>query len=93
MLALTLAKNGVPVRIIEKEATFHDGQRGAGLQPRTLELYHFLGILPDIMKNGGPVLKRYIYEMPGGRTPLKLLDLSLHSEPTPSIPFVSTAKN
>lgn len=32
MLALALRKNGVPVRIIDKEATFHNGSRGAGIQ-------------------------------------------------------------
>ena len=30
--ALTLVKNGVPVRIIEKDAQHHIGSRGPGLQ-------------------------------------------------------------
>lgn len=32
VLALTLVKNGVTVRVIEKNATFHNTQRGAGIQ-------------------------------------------------------------
>lgn len=31
VLALTLVKNGVKVRIIEKEAGTHKGQRGTGI--------------------------------------------------------------
>ncbi|KAE9395830.1 hypothetical protein BT96DRAFT_137215 [Gymnopus androsaceus JB14] len=31
-LALSLLRNGISVRIIEKRATFHPGERGAGLQ-------------------------------------------------------------
>ncbi|KAJ3832462.1 monooxygenase [Lentinula raphanica] len=47
-LALLLLQNGLTVRIIEKQSRFHPGERGSGIQPRTLELYKFLGILPDI---------------------------------------------
>ena len=32
--ALALVKNGVPVRIIEKDAQHHVGSRGPGLQVR-----------------------------------------------------------
>ena len=31
-MALALSRNGIKVRIIEKESTFHVGSRGAGLQ-------------------------------------------------------------
>ncbi|KII93072.1 hypothetical protein PLICRDRAFT_100588, partial [Plicaturopsis crispa FD-325 SS-3] len=34
--ALTLAQNGVPVRIIEKHAQYPIGQRGAGIMARTV---------------------------------------------------------
>lgn len=30
--ALTLAQNGIPVRIIDKDAVFHTGSRGFGVQ-------------------------------------------------------------
>lgn len=89
VLALTLAKNGVPVRIIEKDLKFHTGQRGAGLQPRTLELYSFLGVLPDILEGGSLLVKRCIYEMPEGRNPVKTFDISPYEDPTPDVPYVS----
>ncbi|KAA1471043.1 hypothetical protein DENSPDRAFT_818920 [Dentipellis sp. KUC8613] len=54
--ALTLAKNGVSVRIIEKLPKFPVGQRGAGIMARTLEVYHFLGVVDDIKKRGTPTL-------------------------------------
>lgn len=81
------------MRIIEKDSVFHVGQRGAGLTPRTLELYNFLGVLPDIMKNGSAVFTHCIYELPGGRKPLKIFDMSPHEDPTPSVPYVSSAND
>ncbi|EEB99932.1 hypothetical protein MPER_00256, partial [Moniliophthora perniciosa FA553] len=47
-LALLLLRNGVPVRVIDVRSDFNVGFRGAGIQPRTLELYKLLGILSDI---------------------------------------------
>ncbi|EEB99794.1 hypothetical protein MPER_00434, partial [Moniliophthora perniciosa FA553] len=49
-LALLLLRNNIPVRIIDKRSNFNVGQRGAGFQPRTLELYKLLGILPEVEK-------------------------------------------
>ncbi|KAA1469139.1 hypothetical protein DENSPDRAFT_560720 [Dentipellis sp. KUC8613] len=50
--ALTLAQNGIPVRIIERLPEHLVGQRGAGIMPRVLEVYYFLGIQDDIKKIG-----------------------------------------
>ncbi|EIW82592.1 hypothetical protein CONPUDRAFT_163721 [Coniophora puteana RWD-64-598 SS2] len=41
--ALVLLRNGVPVRLIEKNDFLHPGSRGSGIQPRTMELLHQLG--------------------------------------------------
>ena len=89
MLALTLAKNGIPVRIIEKDSQYHVGQRGSGLQPRTLELFRFLGVVDDIVNGGRRLVKRCIYEMPDGRKPARIFDMAPWEEPTPSVPYVS----
>ena len=91
LLALTLAKNGVPVRIIDKDATLHVGERGAGIQPRTLEIYNYLGMLPEYISNGALMAPRCVYEMPGGVKPIKVFDMAPYQEPTPSVPFVSTS--
>ncbi|CCL99757.1 uncharacterized protein FIBRA_01779 [Fibroporia radiculosa] len=86
ILALTLAKNGVPVRIVEKDAAFHVGQRGVGVQPRTLEIYQFLGALPDVKANGIPVLPFRAYKIGGGDDCVKTFYMSPPTEPTPAIP-------
>ncbi|KAJ3518626.1 hypothetical protein NM688_g9412 [Phlebia brevispora] len=85
--ALTLTKNGVPVRIIERDPKFHYGQRGSALMPRTLEVYNFLGVLADCTKTGNHPFKRCIYEMPEGRKPMKIFEMFTYEDPTPSVPF------
>ncbi|TFY80920.1 hypothetical protein EWM64_g3088 [Hericium alpestre] len=50
--ALTLRKNGVPVRIVERLKEFNGGVRGPGIQPRTQELLSFLGVLDDVSAIG-----------------------------------------
>lgn len=87
--ALFLAKNGVPVRIIERDSEFHCGQRGSALMPRTLEMYNFLGVLPDIMNEGMRPLPRCMYGMPEGRVPVKIFEMLPWIESTPDVPFVS----
>ena len=76
------------MRIIDKDATFHIGHRGSGIQPRTLEIYNYLGILPDFLQKGSLHVPRCIYEMPGGRKPIKIVDIAAHEDPRPSTPFV-----
>ncbi|PCH35544.1 monooxygenase [Wolfiporia cocos MD-104 SS10] len=86
VVALTLAKNEVPFRIIEKNQQFHTAQRGAGLQPRTLEIYHFLGIVSDVVARAS-YLKQLVLYKPGGVEPLKTVDTIPFAEPTPSNPY------
>jgi 2-polyprenyl-6-methoxyphenol hydroxylase-like FAD-dependent oxidoreductase len=108
VLALTLAMNGIPLRIIDKELTFRVGAKGAGMmvsglihlipsnscadipnQPRAIELYQFLGILPDIQALTRPPKPMRFYAPPEGVKPLKTWYLCPYTEPTPSHPFVS----
>ena len=89
VLALTLAKNGIPVRIIEKDSKFHEGERGAGTQPRTLEVYNYLGVAEDILEKGLSVKKMNVYKLPEGKEILKSFPLAQVYLPTPSVPFVS----
>ncbi|OBZ66867.1 Pentachlorophenol 4-monooxygenase [Grifola frondosa] len=86
--ALTLLKNGVPVRVITNDPEHRAvGQRGSGVFPRTLELYNLLGILPDVLDGGMSVPPMRIYKLPGGVEPIKTFQLSPHMDPTPSIPY------
>ena len=86
--ALTLCKNGIPVRIIEKDAQHHVGQRGAGLMPRTLEVYRMLGVADDILKIGAPFPHHCVYEWPEGRKVVKTFEMLPWADPTPTVPYV-----
>ncbi|KAI0691497.1 monooxygenase [Cytidiella melzeri] len=86
ILALALRQNNIPVRIIEKDVIFHRGQRGSGIQPRSLELFNSLGSLDDIMKEGIPPVQVAIYE-PNGKDIAKKQTMVEIAEPTPDVPF------
>ncbi|KAH9829717.1 monooxygenase [Rhodofomes roseus] len=90
VLALALVKNGVKVRIIDKEPFYRPGQRGAGIQPRTLEIFNYLGVLDDMRAKGiiAPTQRR-VYKLPGGVEPLKTVNMLQYDEPTPSTPIIA----
>ncbi|KAL4266482.1 Rifampicin monooxygenase-like protein [Pleurotus pulmonarius] len=88
VLALSLAKQGVNVRIIEKEPKPNVGQRGAAIQPRTLEMHHFLGVLPDILEIASPAPLMRAYPV-GTPIPSKTFDI-LRKNVDPSDPFPIT---
>ncbi|KAJ7846062.1 FAD binding domain-containing protein [Mycena olivaceomarginata] len=85
ILALILLKNGVSVRIIDKEVKHRIGSRGSGVQPRTLELYDILDILPDILAAGEPTPPMATYA-PGEIKPTKTVRLSEPLERSPDMP-------
>ncbi|KAF7977100.1 hypothetical protein HWV62_4691 [Athelia sp. TMB] len=84
--ALALLQNGISVRVVEKNVDAHVGQRGAGIQPRTLEVFRLLGVLPDFQKWGahGPPMQAYEF---GGAEPLKTWEAAPLLEPTPDRPY------
>ncbi|KAJ3822114.1 FAD binding domain-containing protein [Lentinula raphanica] len=67
--ALILLRNGLTVRIITKETEFRTGYRGPGIQPRTLELYRFLGVLDDIWQGSGSHQTIHQYTSPDNGEP------------------------
>ncbi|TFY76138.1 hypothetical protein EWM64_g7872 [Hericium alpestre] len=81
--ALTLAQNGVDVRVIEKLPHFPIGQRGAGIMPRSLEIYRYLGVMDDIKKAGSYIHEWLEYE--NGK-PVKQFAVTSYREPTPIYP-------
>ncbi|KAL4243826.1 hypothetical protein ABKN59_011512 [Abortiporus biennis] len=87
VLALTLTQNGIPIRIIEKRSEFHESQRGAGIQVRSLELYNFLCVYNDIKAGSIPLLPICTYKLPGGREAASLNALAPTVDATPDIPF------
>ncbi|EIW77934.1 monooxygenase [Coniophora puteana RWD-64-598 SS2] len=58
--ALSLLRNGIPVRIIEKDPHSRLGQRGPGLMPRTLEIFDYLNV-PEVYQTSSefPNIKNY----------------------------------
>ncbi|EED83917.1 hypothetical monooxygenase [Postia placenta Mad-698-R] len=87
-LALSLVQHGVQVRIIDRDQQFHIGQRGAGIQPRTLEAWNLLGVLPDILSKSMGLLPMRFYKLPGGVEPAKTIDLITPEDPTPDTPYI-----
>ncbi|KAF8185933.1 FAD binding domain-containing protein [Mycena galopus ATCC 62051] len=85
ILALILLQNGVSVRIIDKELKHRIGSKGATVQPRTLELYDILGVLPNIMKAGEPIPPMAKYER-GQIKPSEIVKIAENVEPTPDTP-------
>ncbi|KAK0466821.1 uncharacterized protein EV420DRAFT_1635862 [Desarmillaria tabescens] len=83
-LALALLQNGLSVRIIDKCETHKIGQKGCGIQPRILELYKFMDVLPDIQKKGGFV-PPVVHYLPNGET--KTINMVRKSEDTPDKPY------
>ncbi|KAG2125959.1 FAD binding domain-containing protein [Suillus clintonianus] len=85
--ALTLLQNGIPVRIVDKDPNPRIGQRGPGMQPRSLELFNFLNV-PEVHDLGKrpPIIRSY---KPGTLEILSESSFSPYMEPTPAIPFTS----
>ncbi|KAG6916124.1 hypothetical protein DXG01_008355 [Tephrocybe rancida] len=85
--ALSLIRNGVSVRIIEKSTEPRLGQRGAGIMPRSLELFNNLGCADEIMKLAVPPPPTRRYELPNGTQIMEEFDISPHVDSTSSCPY------
>ncbi|KAI5999461.1 FAD binding domain-containing protein [Pisolithus marmoratus] len=83
--ALTLARNNVPVRIIEKEPQHRRGQRGAGIHPRSFEVFHFLHV-PEIHERA-TFFPRLQEHNKGSLEALNTFAMAPYTEPTPAIPY------
>ncbi|KAK0214928.1 FAD binding domain-containing protein [Armillaria fumosa] len=83
-LAFALRQNGMSVRVIDKGETHKIGQKGCGSQPRILELYKFMGVLPVIQNRGGSVVP-FIHHLSNGET--KTINMAAKREPTPDKPY------
>ncbi|KAJ6603608.1 hypothetical protein DFH09DRAFT_1459228 [Mycena vulgaris] len=90
VLALILLKNGVRVRIIDKERTHRVGSRGADIIPRTLELCATLGVLDDILKDALEILPTVAYDF-GELVPKSTTRLLKYQEPTLDVPHSNGA--
>lgn len=57
MLAIELARRGIRVRVVEKASGPSKASRAKGLQPRTLELFHRLGLADAVLASGGQTVR------------------------------------
>ncbi|KAF9568778.1 monooxygenase [Agrocybe pediades] len=89
ILALSLLRNGVPVRVIEKSTTNRIGQRGAGLMPRTFEAFESLGILDQVVRRAATIKPFCVYKMPEGVEVLREFNQAPYVEPTPAQPYLN----
>lgn len=89
--ALSLLLNGVPVRIVERDTAHHAGTRGGGIQPRTLEVEHFLGVFPQIeaIALSNPLMR--VYDAKDPHRVAKEAEFLQKVAPTPDFPIVRFA--
>ena len=85
-LACELARRGVGFRIVDKAPAYFAGSRGKGLQPRSLEVFHDLGVVEKILENGRFHLPFRFYD---GATVLGDHDMHDSRYPTPDVPYAS----
>jgi 2-polyprenyl-6-methoxyphenol hydroxylase-like FAD-dependent oxidoreductase len=88
-LACDLARRGIECRVIDKAPELFIGSRGKGLQPRTLEVFDDLGVLPAIRAGGMEFPKFRLYsgeEVVWERSVSEMLGVP-EPEPTDSTPY------
>ncbi|KJA28211.1 hypothetical protein HYPSUDRAFT_34602 [Hypholoma sublateritium FD-334 SS-4] len=96
VLALSLRKNGIPVRIIDKEFGPRIGERGAGVSPRSLELHKILGTFSEVYGDGKPIPLRREYDPLDGHKPVKTFPMLPSSDSSAGVPhpnFVLLGQN
>lgn len=84
MLAIELARRGVPFLLIDKAPEPFSGSRGKGLQPRTLEILDMLGLAGRIAALGGPYPPLRIYAEDGSH---RVSTAVAYRAPSPAEPF------
>ncbi|GJJ14506.1 hypothetical protein Clacol_008770 [Clathrus columnatus] len=87
--ALWLAQSGIKIRIIERAEGPRIGSRGYGLQPRTFELFRYLGVQDQVQKSAVPIPTMQAYKIPGGTIPVKTWDLYEKRQPWPDRPYAN----
>ncbi|GHG66179.1 FAD-dependent monooxygenase [Streptomyces griseocarneus] len=87
VLAIDLARRGIPHRIVDRSERGFPGSRGTGIQPRTLELFDDLGVLDAIMAGSGPVpaIQSWI-----GAERAESWKLAESADDSPAIPYPDT---
>ncbi|WP_373304443.1 FAD-dependent monooxygenase [Streptomyces xanthochromogenes] len=86
VLAIDLARHGVPALLVEKSGRLFPGSRGKGLQPRTLELLDDLGLVETVLRAGRAYPRMLDWVGPDGTERGREWDMIERCEPTESEP-------
>lgn len=84
VLACELARRGVGFQLVEQRPEPLIASRGKGLQPRTLEVFEEMGILPQILAVSGRYPPMRFMK---GETIMAERPFAEDNEPTPDIPY------
>ena len=83
-LAIELARRAIAFRLVDAANTPFAGSRGKGIQPRTLEVFHDLGIIEKILNTGTPYPELRVHL---GPLSLRLGPLGGRHQATEAIPY------
>ncbi|HWH56135.1 MAG TPA: FAD-dependent monooxygenase [Terriglobales bacterium] len=83
-LGIELARRSIAFRLVESAKTPFAGSRGKGIQPRTLEVFHDLGIIEKILNTGMPYPEVRVHL---GPLSLRLRSLGGRHQATGTIPY------
>lgn len=84
VLAVDLARRGIRHRLVDRADRGFPGSRGAGLQPRSLEVFEDLGVLGAMRAAGGPCPPLMLWD---GDRRTGEWDMVVRAEPTPAVPY------
>ncbi|MGW2478906.1 FAD-dependent monooxygenase [Streptomyces sp. NPDC001571] len=89
VLAIDLARRGVPALLVEKSDRLFPGSRGKGLQPRTLELLDDLGLVETVLRAGRAYPRMLEWVGPDGTERGREWDMIERYEPTEREPHAN----
>ncbi|MEU1615675.1 FAD-dependent monooxygenase [Streptomyces sp. NPDC005722] len=87
VLAVDLARRGVPAVVLERSDGLFPGSRGKGLQPRSLEVLDDLGVIGTVLAAGTPYPQGRLWQ--DGR-PVRDWDMFERVPATPGAPYGTT---
>ena len=92
MLAALLHRQGVSFRIVDKNAGPAKESRALGIQARTLELFHNLGIIDEFLAAGVRTMGATIYVDGVKRAEIDMTDMARPDTPYPYLFMLSQAE-
>ncbi|MFD7014033.1 FAD-dependent monooxygenase [Streptomyces sp. NPDC059928] len=89
VLAIDLARRGIPALLVEKSDRLFPGSRGKGIQPRTLEVLDDLGLVDAALRAGRDFPRMLSWEGPDGAERGREWDVIERFEPSEQAPYAN----